>query len=211
MNCCKPLSRAAFRRRITARPFSVMLTRFIRRSPASSWRATKPRRTRSSTIRLAAGSETCTDSAAFLERQLVVGRLEVVEQLELGEADLERADRLEQVRVAVLVQIDDEGVEVVPVKRRRLPLPGAGMSAVACTHASIAQASLIAQLERDRNRRCRAPGDAEPRRRLPAYGRFRLPRELGRDCPIVSVAAAIEALGLAVAASVVPPELVETV
>ena len=43
----------------------------------------------------------------LLERQLAVGVLEVVQQLDLGQRQLERPDRLEQVRVAVLVEEHD--------------------------------------------------------------------------------------------------------
>ena len=92
---------------------------------------------------------------ALLERQLARGVLEVVEQLDLGERELERPDRLEQVGIAVLVQLDDDGVELCRqrvdggrggrrVDRRgrldghaRLSLVSSGM-VITCTHASIA-------------------------------------------------------------------------
>ena len=63
-------------------------------------------------MRLAAGSETWTISAASLSVSSLEASLEVVQELDLGQRQLERADGLEQVRVAVLVEVDDERVEV---------------------------------------------------------------------------------------------------
>ena len=84
----------------------------MRRSSSSSRRCANPRRTRSSTIRLAAGSDTWTHLGGLLERELARLVLEVVEQLDLGQRQLERADRLEQVGVAVLVEEHDQRVQI---------------------------------------------------------------------------------------------------
>jgi hypothetical protein len=48
----------------------------------------------------------------LLERELAGGVVEVVQKLDLSQRQLQRADRFEQVRVAVLVEVDDERVEV---------------------------------------------------------------------------------------------------
>jgi hypothetical protein len=50
--------------------------------------------------------------SALLERELSPGLLEVVEELDLRQRQVERANGLEQVGIAVLVEIDDESVEV---------------------------------------------------------------------------------------------------
>ena len=47
-----------------------------------------------------------------LERQRRRSLVEVVQQLDLRQRQLERADRLEQVGVAVLVQVDDHREQV---------------------------------------------------------------------------------------------------
>jgi hypothetical protein len=50
--------------------------------------------------------------SALLERELSPGLLEVVEELDLRQRQVERANGLEQVGIAVLVEVDDESVEV---------------------------------------------------------------------------------------------------
>src|SRR5262249_32714042 len=49
----------------------------------------------------------------LLERQHVIGVLEVVEELDLRKRQLQLTDRFEQVVIAVLVQVDDERVEIL--------------------------------------------------------------------------------------------------
>ena len=87
-------------------------------------------------MRLAAGSETTTSSAASFSVSSRLGVLEVMQELDLGERQLERADRLEQVRVAVLVQEDDQRIQI---RAGSATVAGWSVSTeVSCTHASIA-------------------------------------------------------------------------
>jgi hypothetical protein len=62
----------------------------------------------------------------LLEGELARGVVEVVQELDLGQRQLQRADGLEQVRVAVLVEVDDERVEVGGEGGSRRGAPGCG-------------------------------------------------------------------------------------
>ena len=83
------------------------------------------------------GQRDVDDLRGLLEAELARLVLEVVHQLDLAERQLERADRLEQVRVAVLVHEHDQGVEVAGQVRvvRHLCLHAALAPHVSCLHA----------------------------------------------------------------------------
>ena len=136
VNCSSPLSRAAFNLRITARPAvgqadalhaAVGAVLVAKDETAADEVVDHPARR---------GQRNDDEFCRLLQRQLTIGVLEVVQELDLGERQLQRSNSLEQVRVAVLVQEDDQRIQIGPEVGDGRWL--VGINRVTCTHASIA-------------------------------------------------------------------------
>jgi len=133
----------------------------------------------------------------ILERQLVVGILEVVQELDLRERQLERPDGFEEVGVAVLVQKDHERIQIA--REVRLIRSRYLHARKYCTQALIAQATAMRELRaapaasgtRPGWRRGRG-GAAALQRPAAPYGCNRALLALGRACPMWSFADWIE-------------------